>query len=286
MDICTTVAAAESGELLEQAIAERAKLIVVPALLSRSPKSVAGMITSLTKNNINLELASLGGLTMANWLRNEVACYFQLNDRARACEFYYNFTSPVISLTKQPGGYVCVLRAPEALSLGQRRSSMRIFPRSEHVLGFSLWPKGHFMVKCPETNKVKLNPPMINNDHLQEKQVQLLDLSAGGMKVKLQYSGLKDVIEAWAGLSEVVIWLVLYDPNKGCNMTLWFKGRVCYNQVDHASKDIVSGFELTAEGIKEKSGKLVWRTVERRMVKALAAWTHERYLESTTRGMR
>ncbi|SMP53367.1 hypothetical protein SAMN06295888_10899 [Desulfonatronum zhilinae] len=285
MDICTTVAAAEAGELLEQVIAERAKLIVIPTLLSRSPKSVAGMISSFTKKNINLELTSLGGLTMANWLRDEVACYFQLNDRAKACEFYYNFTSPVLSLTKQPGGYVCVLRTPEALSLGQRRSSMRIFPRPEHVLGFSLWPQGQFMVKCPETNKVKLNPPMINNDHLQEKQVQLLDLSAGGMKVNLRHSGLKDVIEAWEDMPGVVIWLVLHDPKKGCNMTLWFKGRICYTQVDHASKDIVSGLELTAEGIKEKGGKLVWRAVERRMIKDLAAWTYERYLE-TTRGTR
>ena len=187
MDICTTVAAAEADELLEQALAERSKLIVIPKLLSRSPKSVAGTITSFTQKSINLELTSLGGLTMANWLRDEVACYFQLNDRAKACEFYYNFTSPVLSLTKQPGGYVCVLRTPEALSLGQRRSSMRICPRPEHVLGFSLWPKGQFMIKCPETNKVKLNPPMITNDHLQEKQVQLLDLSAGGMKVKLRH---------------------------------------------------------------------------------------------------
>jgi hypothetical protein len=286
MDICTTLAAAETNELLEQVIAERAKLIVVPALLSRSPKSLAGMVTSFTKKTINLELTSLGGLTMANWLRNEVTCYFQLNDKARACEFYYNFTSPVLSLTKQPGGYVCVLRTPEALSLGQRRSSMRIFPRPEHVLGFSLWPKGQFMVKCPETHKAKLNPPMINKDHLQEKQIQLLDLSAGGMKVKLRYSGLKDVIEAWEDMPEVVIWLVLHDPKKDRNLTLWFKGRICYTHTDYASKDLVSGLELTAEGIKEKSGKLVWRAVERRMVKDLAAWTYDRYLESTTRGVR
>ncbi len=286
MDICTSVAAAETGELLEQVIAERAKLIVIPTLLSRSPKSVAGMITSLTKKNINLELTSLGGLTLANWLRDEVACYFQLTDKARACEFYYNFTSPVLSLTKQPGGYACVLRTPEALFLGQRRSSMRIFPKPEHVLGFSLWPGGQFMSRCPETDKVKLNPPIINSNHLQEKQVQLLDLSAGGLKVKLRHSGLKNVIGAWEEMSGVVIWLVLHDPNNGCNMTLWFKGRICYTRVDHASKDIVSGLELTAEGIKEKGGKLVWRTVERRMIKELAAWTYERYLEATTRGVR
>ena len=49
MDICTAVAAAKTGVLLEQAIAERSKLIVVPALLSRSPKSLAGMIASFTK---------------------------------------------------------------------------------------------------------------------------------------------------------------------------------------------------------------------------------------------
>ncbi len=286
MDICTTVTAAETSELLEQVIAERVKLIVVPALLSRSPKPLAGMIASFKKKKINLELTSLGGLTMASWLRNEVVCYFQLTDRARACDFYCNFSSPVLSLTKQPGGYACVLRTPEALSLGQRRSSMRIFPRPEHVLGFSLWPQGQFMIRCPETNKVKLNPPMISNDHLQEKHVQLLDLSAGGMKLKLRYPGLQDVIEGWEGMPGVVIWLVLYDPNKGCNMTLWFKGRICYTHVDHASRDVVSGLELTAEGIKEKGGKLVWRTVERRMVKDLAAWTYERYLESTTRGVR
>lgn len=286
MDICTTVTAAETSELLEQVIAERVKLIVVPTLLSRSPKSLAGMIASFTKKKINLELTSLGGLTMANWLRNEVVCYFQLTDRARACDFYCNFSSPVLSLTRQPGGYVCALRTPEALSLGQRRSSMRIFPRPEHVLGFSLWPQGQFMAKCPETNKVKLNPPMINNDHFQEKQAQLLDLSAGGMKVKLRYLGLKTVIEAWEDMTGVVIWLVLHDPRKQCNLTLWFKGRIRHTHVDHVSKDIVSGLELTDEGIKEKGGKLVWRAVERRMIKDLAAWTYERYLESTKQGVR
>lgn len=285
MEICTAIAAAETGELLEQAIAERAKMIVVPALLSRSPKSVAGTIVSFTKKNTNLELTSLGGLTMANWLRNEVTSYFQLNDKAKACEFFYNFTSPVLSLTKQPGGYACVLRTPEALSLGQRRSSMRIFPKPEYILGFSLWPQGQFMVRCPETDKVRLNPPMITNDHLQQKQIQLLDISAGGMKVKIRNSGLKKVIADWENMPGVVIWLVLHDPGKGCNLTLWLKGRVCFTLVDHASKDIVSGLELTSEGIKEKGGKLSWRTVERYMVKDLAAWTYERYLE-TTRGTR
>ncbi|PTN35039.1 hypothetical protein [Desulfonatronum sp. SC1] len=286
MDICTAVAATKSGELLEQAMVERAKLIVVPALLSHSPKSVAGTITSFTVKSTNLELISLGGLTIDSWLRNGVTCYFQLSDRAKACEFYYNFASPILFLTKQPGGYACVLQTPEALSLGQRRSSMRIFPRPEYVLGFSLWPKGQFMTRCPETNRVKLNPPLINSNHLQENQIQLLDLSAGGMKLKIRHVGLKNVIAAWEEMPGVVIWLVLHDPQKKRNMTLWFKGRICYNHVDHSTKDIVSGLELTTEGIKEKSGKMVWRTVERRMIKDLATWTYERYLEATTRGVR
>lgn len=281
MDICTSVDAAETSELLEQAIADRARMIVVPAPLRRSPKSVAGTIISFTKKNTNLETTSLGGLTMANWLRSEVICYFQLDDKARACEFFYNFTSPVLSLTKQPGGYACVLRTPEALSLGQRRSSMRIFPKPDHVLGFSLWPQGEFMTRCPETNKVRLNPPKISNDHLQNKQIQLLDISAGGLKLKIRHAGLKSVIQDWEGLDGVVIWLVLHEPTKGCNMTFWFKGSICYTQVDHASKDIVSGLELTSEGIKEKGGKLSWRAVERHMVNDLAAWTYDRYLETT-----
>lgn len=286
MDVCTSLDAQESGALLDQVIQERAKLIVVPSELRKSPKSVAGALISRNKKTLEIELTSLGGVTKASWLQGNVTCYFQLTDKARACDFYYNFTSRVHSLTGQAGGYACVVSAPDTVALGQRRTSMRITPRAEHVLGLSIWPENQFTSRDPQTDKVKLNIPMLTNEHFQNRQIQILDISAGGLKLKMSSATMKKEILVWETLPGVIIWMVLHDPKRNCNLTLWFRGRIRYTQTDPTTRDICTGLELTSEGIKEKGGKLAWRKVERRMVKELATWTYEQYLESNARGVR
>lgn len=286
MDVCTSVDARETRELLEQAKDDRVKIIVVPAALRRISKSVSGTLVAKTKGGLQLELTSLGKLSPDVWQGTEVTCYFELQDVQRGCGFYYNFTSKVASLVKEVGVWVCIVDWPKELQLGQRRSSMRIVPNPANILALSMWPEERFMYRSKEDDKVKLHPPVISAEHLQEKHIQVLDISAGGLKVRFSGRVLGDVVKEWNQKSSFILWLVLLEPKKQEKIVCWFKARGRYAFADPVSKDVIMGLELTAQGIKENAGKLAWKTVEQNNVKLLSAWTYDRYREEHARGLR
>jgi hypothetical protein len=286
MDVCTSVDARETQELLDQARDDRVKMIVVPAAMRRTSKSVGGTLVNKSKSGLRMELTSLGKLFPDAWQGTEVTCYFELLDAKRGCGFYYNFTSKVASLVKEAGVWVCMVDWPKELQLGQRRSSMRIVPDPANVLGLSMWPEERFMFRSREDDKVKLHPPVITSEHLHEKHIQVLDISAGGLKVRFSGRVLGDIVKEWNQKTSFILWLVLLEPKKQEKIVCWFKARGRYAFADPVSKDVVMGLELTAHGIKENAGKLAWKAVEQNNVKLLSAWTYDRYREGHARGLR
>lgn len=286
MDISTSIDLQDALPLLRQALDERVRIVVVPAMCRESSRSMGGRIFSMDKGKIRLELDSLGGLAREVWLKQEATCYFQVTDKVRAREAYYNWTPKVVALNKKDNGWACDLTWPKELQLGQRRSSMRIVPDPELILGLSLWEEDRFSFFCEREQRRKLHPPLVTAVPGRDCQLTVEDICPGGIKLRIFAGVLQEGLQGWLKVSHRYLWLALQNPKTGDKTVLWLKARICHAGLDPAAGDLITGLEFTAHAVREEGGKQVWRPVEDRIMKELATWTHHCYQKQCFSGVR
>lgn len=286
MDITTSIDLNDAMPLLRQALDERLRIVVVPAMCRNSARSMKAMISAMDKSGLHLELESLGGLDRDAWLKQTATCYFQVLDKARARETFYNWTSRVIALNKKEGGWACAMAWPDKLRLGQRRSSIRVVPPPERVLGVSLWREDSFSYHCTREQRRKLHPPLVTACLGKSRQVAVEDICPGGVKLRLFGGAEREGPSGWLKAPGRYLWLALRDPQTETRTALWLRARVCHARVEPGASDLITGLEFTACATRNENGKQIWRPVEERIVKELATWTHHCYQEQCFRGVR
>ncbi|PTN38883.1 hypothetical protein [Desulfonatronum sp. SC1] len=289
--------------LLQDAKDLRAKFIIALTREQGSRFDVTGLLREIGDSTLAVEVSGLSA-NPRSWVGQVVRCYFKVRDRSRKSDIFYNFPSPILDSTASRSDYNLVLKRPVVLEIGQRRSSIRLDPASDDILNFSLWEEGKMVARNAETGQAKLRPPLIGGQHFEEGEVSILDISAGGIRIRftgklfknvsVESSSKKDISPAqgkpespsvWTKRAKVVIWLVLSERVKNSHQIFWLKGRISYKREDYQSKDVEFGVEFTQHGKNDPSGKIAWTPVRENDIQELGAWVYQRYLERFRRGI-
>ncbi|MFW5731041.1 MAG: hypothetical protein ACOCV7_05275 [Desulfonatronovibrionaceae bacterium] len=270
----------------QAAMDQRSKFILaMPGKIT----SVAGLDTSLENfdnKHLFLEASSINSFN-PEWQGLQLTCYFKLITKKKPRkEMFFNFSSSIAGIEKKKNGQVIFkLTLPDKLDIGQRRSSLRLEMDINLLKGFSVWPEDRFIRHNPETGKKGLHKPLIALEHMQNGLFKIIDISAGGMKLR-STAAARDISQGrWRKGSTMIIWMVLLDPEKETREECWVKGRIKYRFEDFVSKDMDLGIEFISHGRITPDKKMKWVPVKDHNIDQIGNWTYQRYLAQYRQGI-
>lgn len=270
----------------QAAMDQRSKFILA---LPKEVTNVSGMDTSLEdfdQNHLFLEASSLDSFN-PEWQGLKITCYFKLiTKKEPRKEMFFNFSSTIAGIEKKKSGQVIFrLTLPDKLDIGQRRSSLRIEMDIKLLKGFSAWPEDRFIRQNPESGKKGLHKPVITLEHMQKGLFRIIDISAGGMKLRSTAAAQNISQGRWQKGSTMVIWMVLLDPDRDDSKQFWVKGRLKYRFEDFVSKDTDLGIEFISHGRITPDKKMKWVPVKEHNIDEIGNWTYQRYLAQYRQGI-
>ncbi|MFP4214016.1 MAG: PilZ domain-containing protein [Desulfohalobiaceae bacterium] len=271
---------------LEAAKDQRSKFIVSMPEEATSISSLNCTLEDFDQEHLYLEDSSLRQGN-SQWVGLEVTCYFRLLQRKRGQkETFFNFSASIKRVGKNQSGFVeLVLERPSRLDIGQRRASMRIQLDLRYILGFYLWEESSFIRPKQQEQKPGLYPPRLHLEHVRSGSLRIMDISAGGMRLRMPSKTSKDLGLQWEQGTLLVIWITLLEPSDGKKQQYWLKARVKYQIRDSVGRDLDLGLEFTHYGRIDASKKLKWIRVQDNVLEELATWTQRRYLDAFRQGL-
>ncbi len=264
---------------------QRSKLIIVMPQEATSMDSLEASLEDFDENHLYLEISTLENYSNS-WHDLEIICYFRLTQKkGPQKEMFFNFGARIVELAKKEKIVKMVLQRPQKLDIGQRRSSMRIEMDQNLMVNFCIWEEHRFIRPRTKDRKTGLYSPRINLDYIQEGSFSVVDLSAGGMKVRATSRLIKELELDWNRGLVLVIWMNLDDPEKAKSQDFWIKGRIRYSMEDFFSKDVDMGVEFTHYGQISPDKKMKWQAVRDHNIEPLGNWTYRRYMENYRKGV-
>ena len=264
---------------------QRSKFIIVMPEKATSMESFEATLEDFDERNLYLEISTLENYS-SSWEGLEIICYFRLTQKkGPQKEMFFNFGSRIVRLAKREKMVQMVLERPHKLDIGQRRSSMRIEMDINHMMNFCIWEEHRFIRPKTKDRKTGLYSPRINLDYIQEGSFTVVDLSAGGMKVRVSSKLIKELELDWNRGLALVIWMNLDDPEKSKTQDFWIKGRIKYRAEDFFSRDVDMGVEFTHYGQISQDRKMKWLAVRDHNIEPLGNWTYRRYMENYRKGV-
>ncbi|RQD73523.1 hypothetical protein [Desulfonatronospira sp. MSAO_Bac3] len=264
---------------------QRSKLIIVMPQEATSMDSLEASLEDFDENHLYLEISTLENYSNS-WHDLEIICYFRLTQKkGPQKEMFFNFGARIVELAKKEKIVKMVLQRPQKLDIGQRRSSMRIEMDQNLMVNFCIWEEHRFIRPRTKDRKTGLYSPRINLDYIQEGSFSVVDLSAGGMKVRATSRLIKELELDWNRGLVLVIWMNLDDPEKAKTQDFWIKGRIRYRTEDFFSKDVDMGVEFTHYGQISPDKKMKWQAVRDHNIEPLGNWTYRRYMENYRKGV-
>lgn len=265
-------------DILDQALLQRGKFHIV---FDQAVTNLQGVTCSLLSFDASLLVLEATGLRSAkvSFEGSTVTAYFKILEKhPKHREVFYSFTTILERVKIDAAGLVQLhLRTPPALESAQRRKSFRIKPSSRHFQHLAVWRYDH-------AGGFDLNKPFIAHDHFQRASAAIGDISAGGMRLEIEYPLLKEHRVDLKRGDRFVINIHFTPRDETSFPPFWIIGKISNVQTDPISKDARLGVEFVAFGHPdENTGKVSWRKVEDNIVPDLAhityAWHLEEYRE-------
>ena len=236
-------------------------------------------------DTISLELSGIQSLS-DNWLGRVVSVYFRTKIDGQFV--YYTFPSAIkgIHIPKQ-GLCVVTLDFPQYMDNRQKRAFLRITPPGEYLLGAALWPEA----SMPEPEKLgdlALWPrPKLMILPGTTEQFSIMDISAGGVRLRIPSEVIKEHDLEFATVSQVMLMLDLQDAQLGKHLRFWLLCRIQSVWQEGSSKNIQIGLQflswarprIAAEQTAQGSGLEWLRLSAANEVEPLGNWIMRRHLE-------
>ncbi|MFP4588033.1 MAG: hypothetical protein ACLFM3_08305 [Desulfohalobiaceae bacterium] len=215
------------------------------------------------------------------WAGYTVSCCFDLSlSRVDKEGASFKFFTSIIKAQKDPMGSVeLILDMPDSLDMGRMRFSPRVEPAPEQILGLYLWEGSRFIRTGKDGQKPGLYPPLLHLEHISSGTLTIVDISAGGMKLRMSLKAFRDLGLAWYKGSLLVLRLLLRSPSGEESEEHWLKCKVKYRLEDFIGGTLDIGLEFTHYGKVDNGKKLKWSTIQGNIAEELCAWTQKRYLE-------
>lgn len=286
-DIVPTTWITRPGEvraLVETALTQRSKVRVSFVRDDTGARSTdAAILAASPGRGIELEMTSL---VRANptWVGKLVACDFRLRlDPRKDLHSFYNFVAPIQAVTKAGDNFIHMTVAwPNRLELEQKRGFLRVEPPRECVLELELWHettikglRGRF--GDPTTWG---KPDLLLNPRLDTPDVEVRNLSGGGLRLELQHDAYRRQHRLFEPGSRFIARLLLAEPELGQPVEFHLALRLQNIYGDPQSMGLVAmGFRIMSFGVPgDLPGEpLSWKPAASG-VPALDDWAFRRHL--------
>lgn len=254
-----------SRRLMEEAIAQRSRCyLTLPEAVTGLKEVDCSILESSTRG---LLLESSGKAAAGpHWVGLPVTGYFQVVLRDNGLEeTFYTFDSNIRAAASGPAGQARLrLHEPVSLVFGQRRKSLRVEPELEHLQKAFLW-------RYDKHTGFALESPALKGSDFQAGQARLADISAGGLRLALRATLIKERGLDMARGQRLVIHLQFNEPRVAGTHEFWMVARVSHVARDRISQDAMVGMEFLASGdLDPKAGKIRWLPVQEHVITGLA----------------
>ncbi len=231
--------------------------------------------------NGELELEAFGVNSVAqDWVNREVEVFFKI---AFSGNFTYYAVVATIKDVRVATSELVILRLATFTKLEnrQKRSFLRIMPSRDMLLGSGLWynnqPEGEIL------NDVSLWPkPDLVNLPYRLNQFTIQDISAGGMRIKIERAEIAGWERTFAQGEHLYAILTLRDPEETKPLRFCLRCRVQNITMDYVTQAFILGLQFIAwADVKEGTATtLEWLSLSKNFeIGRIANWVIKRHLE-------
>ncbi len=267
-------AAKRLAETFDQALLQRSKLFLTFDEDVTSLGSITGTVHRFTKKLLFVETTSVSSVS-SRWNGATVTCFFKLHEsRPRPHDTFYMFTTTLVdSRPGLQGAIVLELDFPASLESGQRRKSMRVSPDRDKFEQIAVWRYG-------QGQSLDLREPLADRRQFQSGAAILLDISAGGLRLVLKKSLIREKDLELSTNPRFVVFLHFSESLPRYPDAIWLVARAKFAETDFVTGDVRLGLEFIGEGVADPgTGKVAWRKVVDHTVEAVAQRTYQWHLE-------
>jgi c-di-GMP-binding flagellar brake protein YcgR len=261
-------------DLLDLAHAQRAKIHLVFDNEVTSIHNLSCSLLSFDAHTIELELTSLKEAGR-RWIGEALTCYFKIVEkRPKTREIFHTFRSAVQDTGQSEHESVLLeIKTPDAIGQDQRRKSLRISPDMANFVTLAAWPydaSGGFD-PC--------SPKLVLAD-FKNSQARLVNMSAGGMKLVVKNTKLREFDPDFKRGNRVIMYLKITGVPNAAADECWLIAKTSSAYEDFVTKDVNIGLEFIGQGkIDPETQKVVWKKVVDNVIEDIATWTHLWHLE-------
>lgn len=224
-----------------------------------------------------------------SWVGRDIHCFFRVMEPRKKATIFYTFRADIVTVKGLAEDLTHLTVAlPDRLELYMQRHHLRIDPPTDTVLGLALWPVFEERRQEMEENFKAWGKPRLYLAPGKAASIGMENLSAGGVRVRLEAQAAKEAIPARGPRApgevhirdEFFCLMNLFDPEEDEKLTYWLRCRVQNLYEDYATKDLELGmrFMARAEVLDKATGELVWMPVAEGGMESLAQWVMRRHL--------
>lgn len=238
----------------------------------------------LGPNNFTVEVNGIESLSN-KWIGREVNVFFRVN--LDGDFIYYTFITKIGSIHFPLKGLCHItLPIPQMLENRQKRSFLRIKPPDEYFKGAAIWhgrslPEGDTLSDLAKWSRPDL---LLLPGRLE--QFDVLNLSAGGMRLRVPHSVVRANELEFTSVERIIIMLDLIEPDQNKLLRFWLQSRIQSVWFEHPSRDLYMGVQfLSWARPREYPGgtirsDLEWlRLSSSNEVESIGNWVMRRHLE-------
>jgi hypothetical protein len=241
-------------------------------------RALPGPCSSIEGNSAIVDVTELTH-SLRSWNGEPVKVYFKLN--AKGVGGFYAFSSHVLGMRDTSSGVSVKLALPSEIAPMQKRSFVRITPSPTHLLGIGLWSLNPAL-PLPQTH-TKLGKPILSYRPDKLAQCTLLNLSAGGMRMKVP----KELLQLFpAGLpldSQLLCLLLLRSSEHDHRLPFWLVCTVVslMDDLEKVKPGIIVGLKFKTWAHAEANSYVIsWFPLGRSgEVPPLASWVIRHHME-------
>ncbi|QLA14649.1 hypothetical protein [Desulfolutivibrio sulfoxidireducens] len=257
------------ADIFDQAQLQRSKLYLSFEEHITSLANITGTLDRFTRHSLFVETTSFSSVS-SRWYGSKVTCFFKIRDPGpKPRDSFHIFQATLLDSRPGPQGSILLeLSVPTVLESGQRRKSIRVSPDLKKFQHIGVWRYG-------EGQGPNLRDPLAGMEHFKCGVAKLVDISAGGVRLALKKSLVKEKNLEVAKNQRFVMYLRFSEPLPKYPDEIWLVARVRFAATDFATGEVCLGMEFIGEGRADpETGKVAWRKVVEQSVEAMAQRTY------------
>ena len=268
----------EISAILDQALLARSRIDMSFHPITTSRQTISCSLRELTPAGVTLEMP-LGVNPSDSWIGKPMACYFRI-PRENRDPYFYTFVSPVKEVRQMGDFHHLILDIPPRIELGQKRRHLRLELPSRDIKDFRLWPAAEDGTFHFESDPLKWPEPMAVYSQEEGRELRVLDLSGGGIKLSFDPSRYASLDE-FVAKHPVLFMRLELEPVGGLVIPPYFlAARLRTKAQDFDNGQLMLGYEFVECCSSDGGETIDWIRIDPgEGIDELVTWVFKRHLE-------